>query len=197
MIEVTRSCSWTRCTSSASKRSVRHNGPSESSGLPSLAAANRRPSFPDCLPRASPGTWRPVDRKSLTQTGLQKHTLVLDELERLCGQIVYQTLARHGHQLFVVGHSFTTQELADSLSVLPQHVRLLHRLLSMLEEDKCLGLQADTWTVLSPAVLSPTQSCDPDTALARATRTVPVRSTRDCTSSTMHASSTGSAARDT
>ncbi|MHB8974800.1 MAG: SDR family NAD(P)-dependent oxidoreductase [Pirellulaceae bacterium] len=100
----------------------------------------------------------------IAQTGLQKHMLVLDELERLCGQVLYNNFSRHGHP-FVVGHSFTTHELADSLSVLPQHMRLLRRLLNMLEEDKRLRSKADRWTVMSRAALSPIPSCDPDTAL--------------------------------
>ncbi len=62
--------------------------------------------------------------------------------------IVYRAMVDHGPP-FVPGNSFTTQELADSLGVLPQHARLLRRLLAMLEEDGYVHGRAGTgqWTV--------------------------------------------------
>ncbi len=74
---------------------------------------------------------------------------VLVKLETLSVEYIVQALQILGWS-FAIGDPFTTASVAQTLGVIPQHHRLLHRLLQILAEEGILTLDSETWRSLQP-----------------------------------------------
>ena len=95
----------------------------------------------------------------VVDTGLGDHVPLLDRVESLSIRFVIGAFAEMRSAL-CVGESFTTDGLADTLGVAPDHARLFGRLLGMLREDGYLQRQGPTWTVSrQPRVEDPNIKC--------------------------------------
>ena len=127
--------------------------------------AKIRPREPSpTLPRLSPAEiqHRLEERRAqiVVDTGLGDHVPLLDRLESLSIRFVIRAFAEMRSALRV-GESFTTDGLADTLGVAPDHARLFGRLLGMLREDGYLQREGPTWTVSrQPRVEDPNIECD-------------------------------------
>lgn len=78
---------------------------------------------------------------------------LLDVLESISGKCAVEVLRRLGLE-FQIGTKFTRNEVTRQLKILPQHHRLLHRLLSIGTESGFLQSHEDGWDVVAaPASL--------------------------------------------
>ena len=168
---MTRDTRWsasTNCSCSTSNT----NRPSQliyrEQWIPKPRTGNRCPWFPGC-PRATLlSTWRRVERR-LSHRRVSKDTRRCSMTSSVCAP--WSCTARWSITALRLSPAIRSRrsELADSMGVLPQHARLLRRLLAMLEEDGYVCGKAD-WTVIRTVEDSVPRAttCNPDAALTRA-----------------------------
>ncbi len=114
--------------------------------LPRIRTCDPSPTLPDLTPPQVEQHLLSQRNRILHNTGLQAHVPMLESLESLSTAWVVRTMrALRGE--FTVGESFTTEELAEELGVVPAQVRLFNRLLEMLREENLLEHAGSTWTV--------------------------------------------------
>lgn len=84
---------------------------------------------------------------SAMATALEAHINAEAAMEKLAGLYAMEAI-RGLHGPLVPGHRFTVQALAERSGVLPRYHQLLERLLKILEEDRAVVCESDTWRVL-------------------------------------------------
>ena len=82
------------------------------------------------------------------RTGLSQHKQLLDELDELCGCVIWDLL-RSALGPLPPGETLSTLRAATALGVADPHRRLFGRLLQILVEDHYLAPASDGWTVLA------------------------------------------------